>query len=386
MTAQPMTFVDDADVLALRARLRRMMAEHLPESFRGAFVSGTAGQHSANEFCRRLAEEHLLTIDWPEEYGGADADVWQQAAFREEMWAHHEPRGAQYMGLNWVGPSIMRFGTAEQRDLHLPSIAGGTSTWCQGFSEPEAGSDLASLRLKGVRDADGTWRLSGQKIWTSYAGLADWCFLTARTDTSGPKQHGITVFLIPMSRAGVAVREIDSILGPHHLNEVFFDEVEARDEDILGERDQGWEVIRFVLEHERVGIARYARSDRILSLLADNLPAEDAPGAQAVRMRHARLLVKARVARLMNYRSVSSTLADATPGGVSAARIVTTLLDQEVADLALEILGEDGLLATEEVPLGGWVEDAWRYARASTIASGTTEIQRMLVARTMTRR
>ncbi|HZO07278.1 MAG TPA: acyl-CoA dehydrogenase family protein, partial [Solirubrobacterales bacterium] len=169
MTAQPMTFADDEAVRELRRRLRRMIEEDLPEGFRGAFVEGTVGQETANDFCRRLAEENLLTMSWPREFGGSDASIWEQAALREEMWAHHEPRGAQYMGLNWVGPAIMQFGTAAQREKYLPAIANASSTWCQGFSEPEAGSDLASLRLRAQRTDGGGWSLSGQKIWTSYA-------------------------------------------------------------------------------------------------------------------------------------------------------------------------------------------------------------------------
>lgn len=384
MTAQPMTFADEEAVRELRQQLRRMIEQDLPEGFHGAFVEGRAGQDVADTFCRRLAEESLLTMSWPRQFGGSEASVWEQTALREEMWAHHEPRGAQYMGLNWVGPAIMRFGTPDQREAHLAAIANGGAVWCQGFSEPEAGSDLASLRLRAERAGDGEWRLSGQKIWTSYASLAQWCFLTARTDTSGSKHHGITVFLVPMDRPGVSVREIDSMLGPHHLNEVFFDEVVATDAEILGELDKGWDVIRFVLAHERIGIARYARSERILSLLSDHLPDDDRPDSQELRAEHARLLVKARVARLMNYRALASTATSDVPGGVSGARLVTTLLDQEVAALALEVLGEEGLYADELAPLDAWAEEAFRYARSATIASGTSEVQRLLVARAMT--
>ena len=132
------------------------------------------------QFCRPLAERNLLCLAWPEEFGGGGASVWEQTVVREEMWAHHEPRGAQYMGVNWVGPIIMRHGTDEQQRKHLPPIARGEVIWCQGFSEPEAGSDLASLRTTARRDGDG-WLVSGQKIWTSYATMAQWCFLLART-------------------------------------------------------------------------------------------------------------------------------------------------------------------------------------------------------------
>jgi alkylation response protein AidB-like acyl-CoA dehydrogenase len=385
MAKQPMTFTDDAAVRELRERLRRMIDEELPEDFRGAFVEGTEGQEIANAFCRRLAEENLLTLSWPREWGGADASIWQQTALREEMWAHHEPRGAQYMGLNWVGPAIMRYGTPEQRQQHLPAIARAGSTWCQGFSEPEAGTDLASLRLRAKREEGNEWRLSGQKIWTSYAGLAEWCFLTARSDSKGSKHEGITVFLIPMDRPGVTVRPIDSMLGPHHLNEVFFDEVVATDDEILGEVDRGWDVIRFVLAHERIGIARYARSERILAKLAEQLPTDDAPESIELRTQHARLLMKARTARLMNYRSVAAISAGDRANGVSAARLATTTLDQEVAALSLEVLGEEGLYDDQLAAEHGSIEEAWRYARSATIASGTSEVQRLLIAREMTK-
>jgi alkylation response protein AidB-like acyl-CoA dehydrogenase len=384
MTGQPMTFADDGAVHSLRLQLRRMIDEHLPAGFHGAFVDGRKGQDMADAFCRRLAEENLLTMSWPREFGGADASVWEQTALREEMWAHHEPRGAQYMGLNWVGPAIMRFGTPAQREAHLAAIATGDSTWCQGFSEPEAGSDLASLRLGARPTGAGEWHLDGQKIWTSYASLAQWCFLTARTDSSGSKHHGITVFLVPMDRAGVSVREIDSMLGPHHLNEVFFDDVVVHESEILGELDRGWDLIRFVLAHERIGIARYARSERILSLLSEYLPGDDHAEAGALRAAHARLMVKARTARLMNYRAIASSTTADIPGGVSTARLTTTLLDQEVAALALEILGEEGLYDDDLAPLEAWVEEAWRYARSATIASGTSEVQRLLISRAMT--
>lgn len=384
MTQQPMTFVEGPEVRELRVRLREIIANDLPEGFRGAFVDGLEGQRTANGFCRRLGEENLLTLSWPREFGGAEASIWEQTALREEMWAHHEPRGAQYMGLNWVGPTIMKFGTPEQREQHLPAIANGESIWCQGFSEPGAGSDLASLRLQAKSVGEGEWRLSGQKIWTSYASFADWCFLTGRTGAGERGREGITVFLIPMDQPGVKVRPIESMLGPHHLNEVFFDDVVATSAEVLGSVNHGWEVIRFVLSHERVGIARYARSERLLALLADHLPSDSTGDGAALRARHARMLVRARAARLMNYRAVAATTSSEIPDGVSAARLLTTTLDQEVATLALDILGEEGLYSDEFAPLDGWIEDAWRYARSATIASGTSEIQRMLIARAMT--
>ncbi|MEX2100098.1 MAG: acyl-CoA dehydrogenase family protein, partial [Acidimicrobiia bacterium] len=205
---------------ALRARLRALIAQHIPPGWLGAFTDDPRDLDVAQRFCKLLATDGLLTAAWPVSFGGGGGSVWDQTVVREEMWAHHEPRGAQYMGLNWVGPAIMRHGTDEQQAFHLPAIAAGDVIWCQGFSEPDAGSDLASLRTTAVPDGDG-WRISGQKVWTSYAGMAQWCVLAARTSREDRRQDGISLFLLPMEREGLTVRPIPSVLGPHHLNEVF---------------------------------------------------------------------------------------------------------------------------------------------------------------------
>jgi alkylation response protein AidB-like acyl-CoA dehydrogenase len=172
----------------LRQRLRRLIDEEIPPDFRGALGNDPISNEISDRFCRRLGHEKLLTINWPVEYGGGDQDLWSQTVLREEMWSHYEPRGPQYMGLNWVGPTIMRYGTEQQKKHHLGLIAAGEARWCQGFSEPDAGSDLASLALSARRDEDGSWSLNGQKIWTSYAEVADWCFLTTRTNAHGPSR------------------------------------------------------------------------------------------------------------------------------------------------------------------------------------------------------
>jgi alkylation response protein AidB-like acyl-CoA dehydrogenase len=379
----PMTFEDTPEIVALRERVRTIIAEQLSPEFLRTFVASAEWQETANEFCRRLASDRLLTFAWPEEYGGAGATIWEQTALREEFWAHHEPRGAQYMGVNWVGPTIMHFGTPAQKQLHLPAIASGDVVWCQGFSEPEAGSDLSSLKLSAARQDNGTFLANGQKIWTSYAGFADWCFLTTRTDRTARKRDGITVFLVPMDRGGISVRPIDSIMGPNHLNEVFFNDVVLQPDEVLGPVNRGWDVIELVLKYERAGVARYARSDKILSDLWQVVQSPCGPGASELRGSLARALVKARIARLLAYRVVGGE-PGGTPPQPSAARIATTLLDQEVAELAMDSLGADALDANPELPLGGAVEGGWRYARTATIAGGTTEIQRLLLSRSLT--
>ena len=253
----------------LRGELRELVKANVPEHFLGAFTDSPADLETAQAFCRLLAERNLLCMAWPEEFGGGGASVWEQTVVREEMWAHHEPRGAQYMGVNWVGPIIMRHGTEEQQRKHLPPIARGEVIWCQGFSEPEAGSDLASLRTSARRDSDG-WLVSGQKIWTSYATMAQWCFLLARTSKVGEgstqkKQQGLTIFLVPMDDPAIQVRPIRCMMGPHHLNEVFFDDLRVTEADVLGTVDAGWSIVQDVMSFERVGIARYARCERLLT-------------------------------------------------------------------------------------------------------------------------
>ena len=230
------------DAAQLRGELRELVNTHVPEGFLGAFTDNPADLETAQQFCRTLADNNLLCLSWPEEFGGGGASVWEQTVVREEMWAHHEPRGAQYMGVNWVGPIIMRHGTEEQQRKHLPPIARGEVIWCQGFSEPEAGSDLASLRTTARQDGDG-WLVSGQKIWTSYATMAQWCFLLARTHKGEKKQQGLTIFLVPMDDPAIQVRPIRCMMGPHHLNEVFFDDLRVTSADVLGEVDKGWSIV-----------------------------------------------------------------------------------------------------------------------------------------------
>ena len=300
------------------------------------------------------------------------------------MWAHFEPRGGQYYGPNWVGPSIFDYGTDDQKRLHLPLIASGKAIWCQGFSEPDAGSDLANLKTRAVPDGDG-FRITGQKIWTSWALWSEWCYLLARIDGSPVgKSEGVTVFLIPMDRKGVTVRGLDGIPGPHHLNEVFFDDVWASRSEVLGEVGNGWKVMRDALSNERVGIARYARDDRLISkLLADPATASVLPPGRWLQVR-----VRNRMSRLMCRRALWFQ----RDGGshdfiVSAARMITTRTNLLTADALGEALGDEFFedRHTQGAPVDGAVEFFWRYMQAGPIASGTTEMLQRHLSRTMFR-
>ena len=367
----------------LRRELRELVKTHVPEHYLGAFTDNPADLETAQHFCRTLADRNLLCLAWPEQFGGGGASVWEQTVVREEMWAHHEPRGAQYMGVNWVGPIIMRHGTEDQQRKHLPPIARGEVIWCQGFSEPEAGSDLASLRTAARRDGDG-WLVSGQKIWTSYATMAQWCFLLARTSKAEKKQQGLTIFLVAMDDPAIQVRPIRCMMGPHHLNEVFFDDLRVTDADVLGTIDQGWSIVQDVMSFERVGIARYARCERLLAAAPevlgdrwDDLPTE-------LRGRWARMLTHCRRARLMAYRVVDlQSSGRIQPGDAAAYRIAVTKLDQDSAEVLMDIAAE----VPRDAPRAKWflgeVEDHWRYSQASTVSSGSIEMQRILLSRAM---
>ncbi|MCV7012186.1 acyl-CoA dehydrogenase family protein [Mycolicibacterium madagascariense] len=365
----------------LRHELRDLVKSHVPEDFLGAFTSDPADLEVAQGFCRLLAERGLLCMSWPEEFGGRGSSVWEQTVVREEMWAHHEPRGAQYMGVNWVGPTLMRHGTPAQQRTHLPPIARGEVIWCQGFSEPEAGSDLASLRTTATRDGDG-WRISGQKIWTSYATMAQWCFLLARTTRGGKKQAGLTIFLVPMDDPAITVRPIGTMLGPHHLNEVFLDDLRVTEADVLGTVDDGWSIVADVLSFERLGIARYARCERLLQLAPDQLGERWAELPAELRGRWARMLTHCRRARLLAYRLVSlQSEGRVRPTDVAAYRIAVTKLDQDSAEVLMEIAAEAPEDGTELFRRE--VDDHWRYSQAATVSSGSIEMQRILLSRAL---
>ncbi|MFD0364635.1 acyl-CoA dehydrogenase family protein [Nocardia sp. GCM10030253] len=365
----------------LRGELRSLVAAEVPADFLGAFTDDPADLAVAQRFCGVLADRGLLCAAWPEEFGGRGASVWEQTVVREEMWARHEPRGAQYMGVNWVGPALMRHGSAEQQHKHLPSIARGEVIWCQGFSEPDSGSDLASLRTAARPDEDG-WSISGQKIWTSYAQMAQWCFLLARTSKAERKQQGLTVFLVPMSSPGIEVRPIRSMLGPHHLNEVFLDGVRATEADVLGRVGDGWQVVREVLAFERVGIARYARCERLLHAAPEVLGERRWPElVPQLHGRWARMLTHCRRARLLAYQVLALQSAGRiAPGDTAAYRIAVTRLDQDSA----AVLAEIAAAAPDDETGRRYqraVADHWRYAQASTVASGSIEMQQILLAR-----
>lgn len=385
-----MDFEFTHDQEKLRTELRQFLAARLPKDWKGVLGSNI---HAMIDFtrtlCADLAERGWLTLTWPVEYGGGGGDVWTQMVVREEMWYALEPRGPQYMNLNYIGPMIMKYGTEDQRQRFLPPMARGEVIWTQGFSEPEAGSDLASLRTRATAAGEG-YRINGQKIWSSYASSpADWCLLLARTDTEVPKHAGISVFMVDMTSPGVTVRPIESMAGLGEINEIFFDDVEVPAANRLGPENQGWPIILYGLVHERTGIALHARALRSLERLAEYVKTTIVNGAPLserpdIRSRIGMLYAHYRAARLLSYRVTAMAERGKTPskGEGELSWIVSALTLQEIAEAGLEISGTAGQLLEGEPDAidDGAFERDWVEMLPITISGGTVDIQRLIVA------
>ena len=379
-----MDFAFTADEERFRAELRAFLAEALPAWWRGMFVDDPRAIPFTRAFCQKLAARGWLTMSWPREWGGQEASPWKQTILREEMWAHDEPRGPQYMNLNYIGPCIMRFGTEAQKRRFLPPMAAGDVVWTQGFSESGAGSDLAAVATRA--DAHGDhFVVTGHKLWSSYADApADWCFLLARTGTGARRHEGLSVLLVDMRLPGITVRPIDSMAGPHELNEVFYDDVRVPRDCLLGTEGHGWEIVTTGLALERVGVARWARAGRVIELLVEHVKAAGLAGDPEVRRKLAALQVAYEAARLLSYRVVSLQARGEVPGvEASIARLHNTQLEQLVGHVGLELLGLAGQLTADapEAPLRGLLHRQWARNVPTTIAAGTLEVQKDIIAR-----
>ena len=364
---------------AFRRRLRDVLERELPADWPAASGYDNGGDVTvafSRKFCPILAEEGLLIPHWPKEQGGEGLDAFHHWILGEEMWSNGEPRAYQYMSVNWVGPAILRFGTEEQIAYHIPRICGGTISYCQGFSEPEAGSDLASLRTRAI-ETDAGFVINGQKIWTSAASFADFCFLLART---GPEaQAPISVFLVPMDTPGITVRRIPSLQGHRALHEVFFDDVEVPASAVVGKLNDGWNVTRAVLANERIGIPRYALTWRGLNRALEHMRQDGRLKREPIRVRAARAESALRTARLMALqvidRRVKGFEADA---GTSAARYAAVSAERVVCEFLADCCPD--LLYAEVDPV---IAAAYKRATAIGIAAGAAEIQLNLISQNL---
>ncbi len=358
---------------AYRADIRAFLDERLPLGWSGYDKSNLPDyKRQAAGFCHAMAERGWLTQSWPEEYGGQDASSWRQLILSEELWPIGEPRGAQYMNVNWIGPAIMAFGTPEQKQYHLPRISAGDVFWCQGFSEPDAGSDLASLRTSAVRDG-ADYVVNGAKIWTSHVGTADFCFLLVRTDTSGAKQQGITVLLVPMDTPGIQIRHIEGFVGEQAFHQLIFDDVRVPVACRLGDENKGWAVVRKALSFERTGVPHYQTAARLLDKAVEEAKRNGLFEDPEIQSRIGEAHAAVEAARLLLYRVADLRHHGAPPSAdASVARIAQTQALRMVGELAHAVFGEEGLVAGS----GGDI----RRVLAFSVTAGTTEIQLNQVA------
>lgn len=364
---------------AYRARIRAFLRRELPSDWASIARHGPGSREQTEfclDFCPKLAEAGLLVPHWPEEWGGAARPPWEHFILGEEMWAAGEPRGAQYMNVNWIGPVLMQFGSPEQQAQYIPPMAEGRAIWCQGFSEPGAGSDLAALRTRAVREG-ADYVINGQKIWTSYAGLAGQCFLLAQTGGAGGGRSGIAIFLVPMDTPGIEVRAIPSLIGHGDIHEVFFTDVRVPATARLGDEGQGWSIISYALANERVGIPRYEMASRELDAMVAELTARGDFADPVIRVRAAEAAHACEAARLLVYRVVDGRARGVPPGNeANLARVAVVAADHAVTDFGMDFL--PGCFSG-----AGHLSFLSHHERAivTGIAAGAAEIQLNLVAR-----
>ncbi len=374
-----MEFDWSAEDEAFRRELVAFLDAQLPEDWDEIAKGGPGSEAQVDfsrGFCARLAERGWLTQNWPAAYGGRDATSWRHAILGEEMWSRGEPRGPQYMNVNWIGPTIMRFGSEAQKAAHLPRISSGQVFWCQGFSEPEAGSDLVALRTLALRDPDGAhYTVNGSKIWTSYVNHAQFCFLLCRTDPDSKRHRGMSVLLLPMDLPGIEVREIPSVVGERYFHEVFFDDVRVPADCLLGDEGQGWEIASYALQYERVGAARYARAALMLDRLAEAARARGLLDDTTLLEKLGEARTACEAARLLTYKVIDQREKGQPPtADANVVRIAGTLAERVVSELALEIFGAEAL------EYGSPADAHFRMAMTAGVAIGATEIQMNLVA------
>jgi alkylation response protein AidB-like acyl-CoA dehydrogenase len=368
---------------SLRREVRVFLQEHLPNDWR---VTNDREAESEADFAvsqrlaRGLAERGWLTLAWPFNFGGLGASPVAQMVYNEELGHAGAPLGFGF-GPNLVGPTLMVWGSDEQQKRHLPPIARGEILWCQGFSEPGAGSDLASLQTRAIRSGD-DYVISGQKIWTSEGHRAGWMILLARTDPEAPKHRGISYFLVDMRSPGVSIHPLVNLMNGHAFNQIFFDNVRVPRENLVGEENRGWYVATTTLDFERSGINRISWARRQFEDLVETLSSKGRVSTQA-RAKLAELAVEFQVARLLCYRVAFLQSQGQVPNYESSmAKLFGTEVITRFAEAGVGMLGLAGQLEPESkaAALQGRLERSYLAATSYTIAGGTSEVQRGVIA------
>jgi alkylation response protein AidB-like acyl-CoA dehydrogenase len=375
----------DADE-AFRREARDWLTEKLTGDF--AAVRGRGGpgdEHSLFE--ERLAWEQELgragwtCLSWPKQYGGRDASLLEQVIFYEEYARAGGPGRVGIVGEGLIGPTIVHFGTEEQKQRFLPPIVRGDELWCQGYSEPDAGSDLANVQTRAELDGD-EWVITGQKVWTSLAHWADWCFVLARTDTTAPKHRGISYLLVPMhGDGGIEIRPIVQITGHSEFNEVFFDGARTHIDNVIGEVNDGWRVAMGTLAFER-GALTLGQQLSFANELDEIIRRAQANGDAAravVRQRLVDAWIRLQIMRWNALRSLSSMEVGALTRETSISKLYWATLHQRLGELAMQVLGPAAEIADGAPYDLTALQRMFLYTRADTIYGGSNEIQRNII-------
>ncbi len=378
----PISFTTDTEEdRAFRLEVRNWLAEALPERLRG--LSTRPSFEDARQWFGKLAQRGWIAPHWPAEWGGMEASLTQQIILREELARAGAPE-LSGQGLNHIGPILMRYGTEEQKRRHLPKIVSGEVNWCQGYSEPNSGSDLASLSTRAASDGE-DFVVNGQKIWTTWAHHSQWIFVLVRTDPDAPrKQAGISFLLVDLATPGITIRPIRTIAGDDEFAEVFFDDVRAPRANLVGEINDGWRIANSLLAHERLGAASptmcYDALERVRKLARANRLIEDP--AFRDRLAAAELDVAGLAATYSHAVGLVRAGRDFGPDA-AVMKIVSTETLQRVVDLVFETAGGEaaaaGRIDTPEGPVG--VAALMLQCRRATIYGGSSEIMRNIIAR-----
>ena len=375
-----MDFRFTAEQEAFRQDIRTFVREAMPEPPdipEDAWIVGFDRM-----FSKKLAARGWIGLTWPREYGGQGKSYLDRLILTEELLRHGAPVAAHWLGDRQMGPSILRYGTPEQKRKFLPGIIAGDTVFCIGMSEPGAGSDLAGLQTKAVDDGD-AYILSGQKIWTSFAHLADYCYLVARTNPDVPKHKGISEFLVDMRTPGITIKPIVDMTGAHHFNEVFFDQVRIPKNCLVGEKDRGWYQIASQLDYERSGIERLMSNYPLLGAITRYVQETGQIQRELVRHRLAQLHIEFTMGRFLVYKVAWLLTQGVIPNAESAAaKAYCTEFEQRLAQAASDLMGGYGQLlpGSHQARLHGRIARAYLYAPAYTIQGGTSTILRNIIA------
>ena len=368
-----------------RKEIRSWLSDHVVGEFaalggRGGSGDETFGFEVRLEWEKVLAADGWTGIGWPVEHGGRDASIAHQVIFHEEYVRAKAPGRVSVLGEGLLGPTLIQYGTAEQQARFLPPILAGTELWCQGYSEPDAGSDLANVQTRAQLEGE-EWVVTGQKVWTSLAHQADWCFVVCRTEPGSERHQGLSYLLVPMDQPGVEVRPITQLTRTSEFNEVFFDGARTSADHVVGEVGQGWKVALATLAFERgVGLLGHQLSfrrelDHLVAVAKDNGRAGD----PVIRQRLARSYAELEILRFNTLRSLSGYDGPVAPPEASVIKLYWSTWHRQLGELAIDIRGPAGLVA-EGFPYElDEFQRSFLFSRSETIYGGSNEIQKNII-------